>query len=192
MKERSTWSVALIALSLGCGGAGGTEPGNPGSGPGSASSLGLARLTPEEYAGAVNDLFGVAPSAQPVALADSTGDGVVSAEAQALADHDSAFAIAMTATSAARTRALLRGAGCAPPAGDDGSAGAACAAAFIDQVAPLAFVSSGPVDAPTLAGLNDLYMGIAVTQHAGFSGGLAAVIEEVLQSPYFLYRRGSR
>jgi hypothetical protein len=33
-----------------------------------------------------------------------------------------------------------------------------------------------------------LYTTVAVTQGAGFSGGIAAVVEEVLQSPYFLYR----
>ncbi len=193
MKARTTCLAALSVVFLGCGsGTGtGTEPGPGGSSPTATLDEAITRLTPPEYASAVNKLFGIAPTAQPVPISgDSTGAfaGVVrTTDDIALADYDAAVAIATIATSAAHLGTMLQAANCTAPVGNGGSEGAACAAAFISQVAPLAF-RNGPVDAPTLAGLNGLYTTVAVTQGAGFSGGLAAVIEEVLQSPYFLYR----
>jgi hypothetical protein len=152
----------------------------------------ITRITPAEYASAVDKLFGIAPSAQPVAVTNAPSAGVravaaPSADDLALADYDSALAIATIATSADHLQTLLQGAHCTAPAGNSGSGGAACAAAIVDEVATLAF-RHGPVDAPTLAGLHGLYTSVAVAQGAGFTGGVAAVIEEVLQSPYFLYR----
>jgi len=195
MKARSTWPAALLVVFFGCSGgpaAVGTEQGQTGPGLGPSSVQSLTKLTPAEYASAVSDLLGIAPSAQPVPLGGvSTASGFASAAASAddmaLSYYDSAFAIATLATSAAHMRTLLQGAGCAAPSGNSGSAGAACASAFIDALAPLAF-RNGPVDAPTLAGLHGVYTAVAVTQGGGFSGGVAAMIEEVLQSPYFLYR----
>jgi|HubBroStandDraft_1064217.scaffolds.fasta_scaffold572795_1 hypothetical protein len=192
MKARSIWPAAFVVF-FGCGtGTGaGTDPSGGGLSAGSTLDQSITRISPAEYATAVNNLFGIPPSAQPVAVVDSTALGFArtagAADDAALADYDAAFAVATMATSAAHMSTLLQGAGCTAPEGNSGSVGAACAAAFVREVAPLAF-SSGPVDAPTLAGLNDLYTTVAVTQGAGFSGGLAAVVEEVLQSPYFLYR----
>jgi hypothetical protein len=189
MKARSIWPVGLLVGFLGCGG--GVDQQSGGLGASSTLDQSITRISPAEYATAVNDLFGIPPSGQPVAVSDSTANGSAlatgSADEAALADYDTAFAVATMATSAAHMSTLLKGANCAAPDGNSGSAGAACAAAFISAVAPLAF-RSGPVDAPTLAGLNGLYTAVAVTQGAGFSGGMAAVVEEVLQSPYFLYR----
>jgi uncharacterized protein DUF1595 len=189
MKARTTCLTVLSVVFLGCGT--GAEPSQGSSSPTATLDEAITRLTPAEYASAVNKLFGIAPAAQPVPIVgDSTGAfaGVArSADDVALADYDAAVALATIATSAAHLGTMLQEAHCAAPAGNGGSEGAACAAAFISQVAPLAF-RNGPVDAPTLAGLNGLYTTVAVTQGAGFSGGLAAVIEEVLQSPYFLYR----
>jgi hypothetical protein len=159
--------------------------------PGAVVNQSLTKLTAVEYANTVNDLLGVPPSAQSVALtADSTAGGfaVGGASSDTTADdyHDSAVAIATLVTSGASLPGLLRAANCAPPADGTGASGAACASALIGELAPLAF-RHGPVDAPTLAGLNDLYTAVATTQGAGFSGGIAAVLEEILQSPYFLY-----
>jgi Protein of unknown function (DUF1595) len=193
MKTRSTWLTAFVVVLLGCssGAPAGTEPGG-GSSTTSSLDDAITRITPAEYANAVDKLFGIAPGAQPVPLGNASAAGgfavaAPSAEDVALADYDSALAIAMIATSADHLQTLLQGVHCTAPAGDSGSGGAACAAAFIDEVAPLAF-RNGPLDAPTLAGLHGLYTAVAVTQAAGFTRGMAAVIEEILQSPYFLYR----
>jgi hypothetical protein len=193
MKARSTCLAAFSVVFLGCssGTGAGTEQGNAGSSPTATLDEAITRITPAEYASAVNKLFGIAPTAQPTPIGGSSTSAVIgevrSADDIALSDYDSALAIASIATSADHMATLLQQAHCAAPAGNGGSAGAACAEAFINQVAPLAF-QNGPVDAPTIAGLNGVYSSVAVTQGAGFTGGMAAVIEEVLQSPYFLYR----
>jgi hypothetical protein len=193
MNASSTLPTALLVVFFGCSGGttgGGTEPGNGSSSLGPSAVQRVTKLTPAEYASAVSDLLGIVPSAQPAAMSGvSTASGFASATAaaddMALSYYDSAFAIATLATSAAHMRTLLQGAACVAPSGNSGSAGAACAAAFIDALAPLAF-RNGPVDAATLAGLKGVYTAVAVTQGGGFSSGVAAVIEEVLQSPYFL------
>ncbi len=166
-------------------------PATPPPSQGAVVNQSLAKLTAVEYANTVNDLLGIPPAAQTVQLfADSTAGGYAiggaSTDETAAAYHDSAVAIAALATSAAAMPSLLQAANCAPPADGTGPSGAACAAAFIRELAPLAF-RHGPVDAGTLGGLNDLYMAVATTQGTGFSGGVAAVLEEILQSPYFLY-----
>jgi hypothetical protein len=189
MRAPSIWPAALVVALLGCGGGtgAGIDQGSVGLTTSSTVDQSITRISPAEYATAVNNLFGIAPSAQPVAVTDSKAVGVAQADDQAFADYDAAFAVATMATSATHMSTLLQGASCVAPDGNSGTSGAACAAAFVREVAPLAF-RSGPVDAATLAGLNDLYTTVAVTQGAGFSGGIAAVVEEVLQSPYFLYR----
>jgi Protein of unknown function (DUF1592)/Protein of unknown function (DUF1588)/Protein of unknown function (DUF1595)/Protein of unknown function (DUF1587) len=151
----------------------------------------ITKLTAVEYANTVNDLLGITPIQQTVPLsADSTAGGFsiggASTDDTAQAYHDAAIVIATVATSATGMPNLLKAANCTAPAANAGSAGAACAAAFINEFAPLAF-RHGPVDAATIAGLNGVYNAVAVTDAAGFSGGMAAVLEEILQSPYFLY-----
>ncbi len=151
----------------------------------------ITKLTAVEYANTVNDLLGIPPSQQTVPLsADSTAGGFsiggASTDDTAQAYHDSAISIATIATSATNLPSLLKAANCTAPAANAAAAGTACATAFINEFAPLAF-RHGPVDAATLAGLTSLYTAVGVTQAAGFSGGIAAVIEEILQSPYFLY-----
>jgi len=148
----------------------------------------ITKLTAVEYANTVNDLLGIPPIQQTVPLsADSTAGGFsiggASTDDTAQAYHDSAIVIATVATSATGMPNLLKAANCAAPAANSGSAGAACAAAFINEFAPLAF-RHGAVDAATIAGLNGVYTAVAVTDAAGFSGGMAAVLEEILQSPY--------
>lgn len=149
----------------------------------------LLRLTETEYVNTVNDLLSVPPSAQSAPLpVDSTATGFA-VGTPAVADfdvqryHDSAVSIASQVV--ANLTALLAPVAC------DATAGAACAAKFIDSFAPLAF-RHGAVDPATLAGLNQTFVTIAsavggATSAMGFTMGLQAVIEQVLQSPYFLY-----
>jgi hypothetical protein len=151
----------------------------------------ITKLTDIEYANTVNDLLNIPASEQTVPLgADSSVGGFfvggASTDQTADAYQQSALQIATLATSAANLSALLKPAACTAPAGDSGSAGAACATAFINEFAPLAF-RHGPVDATTLAGLTALYTAVAVTQGNGFTAGTSAVLQEILQSPYFLY-----
>ena len=173
---------------------------SPPSSPTAVVSETITKLTDVEYADTVNDLFGSAlglatslapPAAQTVPLsADSTAGGFniggASTDDTAQAYHDSAIQIATMVTSAANLPSLLKLGACTAPAANAGSAGATCASAFINAFAPLAF-RHGAVDAATIAGLNGVYTAVAVTDAAGFSGGMAAVLEEILQSPYFLY-----
>ncbi len=150
----------------------------------------LFGLTANEYANTVNDLLSVPPSAQRVALAPdwtaggfAVGIGPTVVDSTVQAYHDSAVSIASQVV--ANLPALLTPVGC------DATTGAACAASFIDAFAPLAF-RHGVVDAATIAGLNRTFATIATaaggaTATMGFTMGLQAVLEQVLQSPYFLY-----
>jgi hypothetical protein len=151
----------------------------------------ITKLTDIEYANTVNDLLGIPASQQTVSLgADSSSGGFfiggASTDQTADAYQSSALQIATLATSATNLPSLLKAANCTAPAGNAGADGAACAAAFINEFAPLAF-RHGLVDAATLAGLTALYTAVAVTQAQGFTEGVSAVIQEILQSPYFLY-----
>jgi hypothetical protein len=166
----------------------------------------ITKLTATEYANTVNDLFGtaiglttsLAPlSAQTVPLGADTSAGGFSiggssTDQTAQAYQDSALQIATLVTSTTNLPILLKSACPTLPAANSGAAGATCATAFINQFAPLAF-RHGPLDAGTLGaanpptGLIGVYTDVAVTQGAGFSGGIAALLEEMLQSPYFLY-----
>jgi hypothetical protein len=141
----------------------------------------IARLTAVEYANTVRDLLGIAPSDQSVPLAAGSVAGGFSiggtvTEDGASAYHDSAVQLATLATSATNLPSLLKPANCTAPADDDGSKGAACASAFVTQLAPIAF-RHGPVDATTLAELNELYTTVAITDSLGFTSGIAAVLE---------------
>lgn len=165
------------------------DAGEPFVGDSALASQPLLHLTSVEYANTVNDLLAVPPSAQSVPLgADSTAGGFSAGLGPVSDDdakdyHDSAVAIAAQVVS--NLPGLLAPVNC------DEAGGAACAASFIDAFAPLAF-RHGVVDAATLAGLNQTFGIIAAaaggaTTPMGFTMGLQAVIEQVLQSPYFLY-----
>jgi hypothetical protein len=148
-------------------------------------------LTSSEYVAAVNDLLGVQAQGVGPAAAGVT-PSAQTAQSIALGYHSAAAQIARTATSPTNLPALLArvNAGCTAPAGDDGAAGAACAVAFIQQLAPQAFRGAAPESAATVGGLIDVYAAVSPTQ--AFSGGIAAVVQEVLQSPYFLYHLPAR
>jgi len=155
---------------------------------GAVIALPLLHLTATQYANTINDLLSVPPGAQNVPLAaDSTAGGFAVGSAisdDAVQDyHDSAVAIASQVVS--NLTELLAPVNC------DATGGSACAASFVNAFAPLAF-RHGTVDAATIAGLNQTFTIIAAaaggaTTVMGFTMGLQAVIEQVLQSPYFLY-----
>jgi hypothetical protein len=156
---------------------------------GTVVALPLLRLTETEYVNTVNDLLSVPPNAQSVPLPPDSTAGGFAVGAPAVADsdvqgyHDSAVSIASQVV--ANLPSLLAPVGC------DATTGAACAAKFIASFAPLAF-RHGTVDPATIAGLNQTFATIATaaggaTSAMGFTMGLQAVIEQVLQSPYFLY-----
>jgi hypothetical protein len=58
-----------------------------------------------------------------------------------------------------------------------------CAAKFIDALGPKAF--RRPLDAATRTALTSLFA--AVNAKFGFNAGIQALLEQILQSPYFLY-----
>jgi Protein of unknown function (DUF1592)/Protein of unknown function (DUF1588)/Protein of unknown function (DUF1595)/Protein of unknown function (DUF1587) len=142
------------------------------------------RLTDTEYANTINDLLGIAPSSQTVPLAadSSAGGFAVGAEqgdAVAQAYHDSAVALATLAV--ANITQLLQPVNCSV------SAGASCASAFINYYAPLAY-RHGTVDAATITGLNGVYATVSSATGGTATLGIQAVLEAMMQSPYFLYK----
>jgi hypothetical protein len=191
--------IAADALPPPQSGSSGSATGGSSGGMGSGSSSGgilangnpvisqtVVRLANVEYANTVNDLVGVAPSAQTVPLdADQPSGGynvgLASTDATARAYHDSAFALAAQLTSTPANLAKLL----APAGTACATQGAACASAFIAAFAPQAF--RRPVDAATSTALNGLYTTVAVTNNLGFTTGILAVVAEILQSPYYLY-----
>jgi hypothetical protein len=150
----------------------------------------VTTLTKAEYANTVHDLLGVPPSEQTAlridkAIAGGFAVGTSStSELDAMAYHDSAVQIAAVVTSAANLASLLMPAGCSAPADDGATSGAACASAFVAELARRAY-RHGPVDAPTLAALGMVYSSVSAS--SGFTAGIAAVVETILQSPSFLY-----
>ena len=136
------------------------------------------RLTNVEYANTVHDLLGTtsALALAPDGAAAGYSAGVAAGDPEVLDYHQAAIQIAADAV---QNLAQL-----APCAGTDVSANAAaCAAKFIDGFAPKAF--RRPLDADTRTALNQFYA--AVSAQFGFSSGIQALLEELLQSPYFLY-----
>ena len=213
MKSLFLW-VSLLAL--GCtgavgsshgsdnpGGSSGTNPGGgnaglgngAGTGPTDAGAAGTGgepgvgvpgaevmtqpswRLTNAEYKNTVRDLFGIDASSplDPDGAAAGFSAGLAAGDATVSAYHSAAIQVA------SQTTALLAKVPCDQPAITANPAD--CAAKFIDTVGPQAF--RRPLDADTRAGLLSLFS--SVNAKFGFNGGLQALVEEMLQSPYFLY-----
>jgi hypothetical protein len=140
------------------------------------------RLTNNEYANTVRDLLGSAATQvtlDPDGAAAGFSAGLVVGDEAVRAYHTAAISLASRAASATYVTALLQANGCANAATPDD----ACAATFISTWVPKAF--RRPVDPTVNTALVNLYT--AVKGQFGFAGGLQAVIEEVLQSPNFLY-----
>jgi hypothetical protein len=136
------------------------------------------RLTNLEYANTVHDLLGFTPTVplDPDGAAGGFSAGLAAGDASAIAYHSSAIDIAAKAI--ANMPSLVP---CAATV--TGAAATACAAKFIDTFGPKAY--RRPIDDGAKTSLNALYA--AVSGQFGFTSGIQAVLEETLQSPYFLY-----
>ncbi|HWZ91115.1 MAG TPA: DUF1588 domain-containing protein [Polyangiaceae bacterium] len=135
------------------------------------------RLTNAEYANTVRDLLGinVTTPLDPDGAAAGFNAGLQAGDATVQAYHSAAI------EAGAQSAALLKLVPCA--AADITATPADCAAKFIDAIGPKAF--RRPLDADTRTGLTTLFG--AVSAQFGFNVGLQALVEEILQSPYFLY-----
>ena len=207
MTARSTWTVAFLLTCLGCSGSvgpsnppTGTGAGGVGSQPGCGPSTTPCpppppgatgdpvvnqptwRLANAEYGNTVHDLLGVpvasVPPLDPDAPAGGFNVGGPAQDAASRAYHDAAVYVASQAVM--NLPALMQSVGCAA------TAGAGC---FIPAFYEKAYRRSLDADTKTaitmeLTTLNDM-----ITAAPGGSPtlGIQAVIEAVLQSPYFLY-----
>jgi hypothetical protein len=138
------------------------------------------RLTNVEYGNSVHDLLGV-PGALSVPLDPDGASGGFNAglgAADATVEAYHAAAIELAGEAMANVASFIP---CTPAAIT--ATPAMCAASFIDSFVPKAF--RRPLDADTRTGLVNLYT--ATAAQFGFNGGIQAILEEVLQSPYFLY-----
>jgi hypothetical protein len=204
MKTRAL-GLVLLGVCLGCGrvsrnqdepailsGDGGIRgssgPGDAGvsaaGGAGSSGTPGVLtvqptwRLTNVEFANTVRDLLGVAvtTSLDPDGAIAGYSAGQVAEDAAVEAYHDAAIQIAADAAPE-----VIQNVPCDPSqiVLDPKT----CGAKFIDAFLPKAF--RRPLDAATKAGLNDFF--VSVSTRFGFAAGIQALLEEILQSPYFLY-----
>ena len=164
------------ATSGGALGSGGTAAmGNPD--PGSPIQAAPTwRLTNLEYKNSVQDLLGVATTTplDPDGAMAGYRAGLVAGDATVQAYYDAAVAIA----AAVNVQQLAPCEAAAAMAG-----GADCAGKFIDALGPKAF--RRPVDAETRTALLALFSGISA--QFGYEAGIRGLLEELLQSPYFLY-----
>jgi Protein of unknown function (DUF1592)/Protein of unknown function (DUF1588)/Protein of unknown function (DUF1595)/Protein of unknown function (DUF1587)/Protein of unknown function (DUF1585) len=159
--------------------ASGANGGNPGGNPDRGSPIQAAptwRLTNAEYASSVKDLFGIAVTTplDPDGAMAGYRAGLVAGDATVQAYHDAAVEVAAAAN-------LQQLAPCDAAAVTAG--GADCAAKFIDAVAAKAF--RRPLDTATRAGLVALFGGIS--KQFGYEAGIRGLVEQLLQSPLFLY-----
>ncbi len=136
------------------------------------------RLTNVEYSNTVQDLLGLtsAVALAPDGAAAGYSAGQEAGDPEVLDYHQAAIQLAADAV-----KNVSRLAPCT--ASDASPGAAACAAKFIDSFAPKAF--RRPIDADTRAALSQFYA--AVAAKFGFASGIQALLEEMLQSPYFLY-----
>jgi len=210
MITRSIWTVVLLSVSLGCSGAVGPSNPSGGNGAGGGSSSmptcgagpsstpcmptpgGMVgdpvvgqqtwRLANAEYGNTVHDLLGTpvasVPPLDPDAPAGGFMVGSVAQDAASRAYHDAAVYVASQAVM--NMTGLMQSFGCAA------TAGAAC---FIPAFTQKAYRRS--FDAATWADITMELTKLNDTISAAPGGsptlGIQAVIEAVLQSPYFLY-----
>jgi hypothetical protein len=135
------------------------------------------RLTSTQYVNSVRDLLGI-----PVSVAldpDDSSDGGFwvggpASETSVRAYRAAAITIATSAVSAANLAKVVPCS--ATPT-------AACASTFIDTLAPKAF--RRPLEASQRTALNTAFT--TINGKYGFTAGIQAVIEAIIQSPSFLY-----
>ncbi|HXK20633.1 MAG TPA: DUF1592 domain-containing protein [Polyangiaceae bacterium] len=171
--------VGGAGAGVGVGGTAGTGGVAVGQNPDQGSPIQAAptwRLTNLEYTHSVKDLLGVDVTTplDPDGAAAGYRVGLVAGDATVQAY----YAAGIEAAADADVAKLAPCDAAAITAG-----GADCAAKFIDAIAPKAF--RRPVDADSRAGLVALFAG--VSGQFGYQAGIRALIEELLQSPYFLY-----
>ncbi len=189
-KSRGWLLLAAPLLAAACVGnlAGEEGAGAAGPGPGNdtpAAASPLSRLTSEQYAATLRDLF--APIAVPeVSLpANLTVEGFennagTQTPGAALIDALHASAVAV-ASAAMKSQADLLGCAPATRAEED-----ACASAFVSKFARRAF--RRPVAAAEVADLIKLYTELRSDGTTDFAAAMTLVIEAVLQEPDFVYR----
>ncbi len=153
-------------------------PGADGGSSGPVNVQPTWRLTNAEYANTVRDLLGLSATAplDPDGPSGGFNAGLVAGDAAVRAYHSSAVALAAQAVGKIATLVPCT-------AADMAATPAVCASKFIDAIGPKAY--RRPLDAETKKGLNDLYATMAA--QFGFQVGIQAIVEEILQSPYFLY-----
>jgi hypothetical protein len=157
-----------------------------------ASSIGrapLRRLTRAEYNASVRDLLGDDSNPANGFPSEELGNGFGnSADAQSvsslLAEQYSAVAEAVARRATESPERLARLHACAAPSPADAAAEDACARSLIGEIAARAY--RRPLSPPELDEL--LAFHAAMRAGSDFAGGIAAVLEVVLQSPDFLYR----
>jgi hypothetical protein len=158
-------------------GAGGNA--GPGENPDPGSPIQSAptyRLTNQEYVNSVRQLLGVTVSTplDPDGASAGYRAGLVAGDATVAAYHEAA----MQAAAAVDLATLVP---CDQAAIT--STPAACAEKLVDALGPRAF--RRPLDMDTRAGLVSLYT--AVAAKFDYEAGIRALVEQIVQSPYFLY-----
>lgn len=153
---------------------------NSGSSTGSGSEVMVEqtwRLSNNEYANTVHDLLGidVTTPLDPDGAAAGFSAGLQAGDATVQAYHAAAI------EAGSNSAALLKLVPCT--AAQITATPADCAGKFVDAIGPKAF--RRPLDSDTRTGLTTLFT--AVQAQFGFNAGLQAMVEEMLQSPYFLY-----
>jgi hypothetical protein len=142
----------------------------------------LWRLSNAEYANTAHDLLGTPVSSVPPLDPDAPSGGFrvggVAGDATSRAYHDAAVLIASQAV--ANLPQLMQAFGCAA------TVDATC---FVPAIAQTAFRRQLDMATHTAiqTGLTNLYNTIASAPGGSSTLGIQAVIEDVLQSPYFLY-----
>ncbi|MBL9100032.1 MAG: DUF1592 domain-containing protein [Myxococcales bacterium] len=149
----------------------------------------VRRLSNSEFNATIQDLFGAGVVHSPAALLPYEGDGNGFTNDTALLtvswQHVQQYLATSEAIAADVIAALPALLPCAATAGVDPIADRACAGGFIDGHGPRAYRR------PLVAGERDallLAYDDAIAAGEGFSGGVARVITQALQSPAFLYR----
>jgi hypothetical protein len=139
------------------------------------------RLTNAEYGNSVNDLLGLSDALtiplDPDGASGGYNVGLVASQATVEAYH--AAAVQLAAEAVTKDLATLVPCTAAQITAMPGT----CASNFISTFVPTAF--RRPIDAATSAALLNIFT--TTSAQFGFNAGIQGVLEEVLQSPYFLY-----
>ena len=170
---------------VGTGSGGSTGTGTAGAGvvmlPGSALQSGpILRLANYEYMNSLQDILGVTPDVVLEPDAPSTGDFRIGGPA-----GDNTVSTYHTAAITVATQALKTLATIEPCYGTATTAAAQtmCASTIASDLAPKFY--RRPADPAQLTGLTTIYSTIGGKY--GFANGVQAMIEALIQSPYFIY-----